>query len=213
MFSPGYQAPYFSDRLQVVIPFQPHDIIIPVKGRGWSEGVFISGPEYPKYVANPFQLTGGPLGPLHGAVDRSVAAPRTLTLTFPAPCKLGEVATHTLTVGCLKSALSGAGAPGEFVLDDVPPLAKEAGWAVEPVKLPLAPGDRKAVTFKYTAPKAATPTMAAYHGLREYVELTIGAMLKGGLPAPPSADGLRVMLRVRCAVDPPNMAESFRAPA
>jgi hypothetical protein len=217
VFGPGYQAPYFADRLQLVIPFQPADIIVPVRGRGWAEGVFLSGPEYPKLVADPLQLQGAsplpvdagaaaaaPAGAGAPLLDLTSPAPRTLTLTFPDGARLGQTLTHALTVGCLKSAVSGAGAAGELALDDLTPADKEAGWSVDAAKLPLAPGDRKAVTFKFTAPRVPSPTTAAFYGLREFAELRLGATLKGGLPAPPGGpDGRRIVLLVRCAINPP----------
>lgn len=155
-----------------------------------------------RHLPNPFKLTGTEAGPVQAPDNLSTPNPRVLTVTFPDAAKLGETASHTITVGSIKNAITGAGAPGELVMDDLPAVAKELGWAIDPLKLPLGPGDKKPITFKYTAPKEAQPTMAAYHGMKEYVELSIGCTLKGGLPAPISADGLKLMLRVRCLVEP-----------
>lgn len=44
--------------------------------------------------------------------------------------------------------------------------------------------------------------MAAYFGHSEHISLTLGALLKGGLPAPPSAEGRRAILVVRCLLLP-----------
>ena len=126
--------------------------------------------------------------------------PRRLQLAFKEAVHLGQTATATFDAGCLKSSLGGSN--GELVIDDLPASAKEAGWSVDPLKLPLVVGDRKTVTVKYSAPKQAHAGMAAYLGHTEFVELTLGGWLKGGTPAPPSAEGRRVSLKLRCQVLP-----------
>ena len=114
---------------------------------------------------------------------------------------LGEVATASFEAGSLKSLAVG-GAAGELTIDDLPAAAKEAGWSIDPTKLPLAVGDKKAVQVRYTSPAAATARMAGYLGHAERVELRLGATLKGGLPAPPTAEGRRVVLVLRVLLRP-----------
>ncbi|GIL93003.1 hypothetical protein Vretifemale_20446 [Volvox reticuliferus] len=55
-FSPNSQRPYFADMLQVVVPNQQDELRVPLRGRGWQEGVFVAGPSYPEPDPDPFLL-------------------------------------------------------------------------------------------------------------------------------------------------------------
>lgn len=70
--------------------------------------------------------------------------PRQLVLNFPHAMYLNETATASFEVGSLKSTTLG-GAAGEVVLDDIPSTAKEAGWSIDPTRIPLAIGEKKPV--------------------------------------------------------------------
>lgn len=42
----GPLTPYVYDRLQVLVPHQQHDVVVPLSGSAWPDGVFVSGPVY-----------------------------------------------------------------------------------------------------------------------------------------------------------------------
>lgn len=42
----GPLSPYVSDRLQVLVPHQQQDVVVPLSGSAWPDGVFVSGPVY-----------------------------------------------------------------------------------------------------------------------------------------------------------------------
>jgi hypothetical protein len=88
-------------------------------------------------------------------------------------------------------------------LDELPASAKEAGWSIDPLKVPLALGDKKQITVQFTSPSAPHAGMAAYFGRSEYLQLQLGALLKGGLPAPAAGpEGQRVLLVFRVLMKP-----------
>eukprot|EP00955_Chlamydomonas_euryale_P007529 79807-Chlamydomonas_euryale.AAC.3 len=228
VFQPSNQRPYFDDILQVYVPNQQDELLVPVKGRCWEEGVFVSGPTYPPPQDDPFmeaQLArrlGAAAGPAAQLLLTDPSQPRQLTLTFPAPLHIGEAATTSFEVGSLKSAAVG-GAAGELIIEELPAAARAAGWAVDPTKLPLPVGDKKAVTVTYVAPREVHAGIAAYFGHEEYMECTLKMALKGGLPAPPSAEGRRLSLLLRVLLRPgerpagealpPSVVKAGEAPA
>ena len=201
--------------MRVFVPNQQEELLVPVKGRCWEEGVFLAGPSYPPIPDDPFmekQLAAaaaaagvvvamGTAPPSTTSPSPAVAAPRELVLNFPHPLCLGEVATTRFEAGSVKSAKFG-GAAGDLIIDDLPAAAKEAGWSLDPNKVPLAAGDKKAVQVRYTSPSQVHAGMAAYFGHEEWAELRLGATLKGGLPAPPTPEGRRVMLVFRVLLRP-----------
>jgi hypothetical protein len=135
--------------MQVFVPNQQEELLVPLRGRCWEEGIYLSGPSYPPPPEDPFmerQLAAAAAASGYpGARPPHVSpVPRELTLDFPDALCLGETATTSFEVGSLKSAAMG-GAAGEFALDDLPAAAKEAGWAIDPIKQPLAVGDRKPI--------------------------------------------------------------------
>ncbi|MEW5303719.1 MAG: hypothetical protein WDW36_006383 [Sanguina aurantia] len=152
----------------------------------------------------------GPVTPLKE--EKAAAVIRTLTMTFPEPVYLGESCKGGLEVGNLKSQGLG-GAAGEVVFDELPAAAKEAGWVLDPVRQSLLPGEKKPITLRYTAPAVAHAGMAAYFGHPEHVSVTLGALLKGGLPAPPSPGGRRVTLVARVLLLPGARAAPLSAAA
>ncbi len=90
-----------------------------------------------------------------------------------------------------------------MTLDELPASAKEAGWSIDPLKVPLALGDKKQITVQFTSPSAPHAGMAAYFGRSEYLQLQLGALLKGGLPAPAAGpEGQRVLLVFRVLMKP-----------
>ena len=214
IFQPSNQRPYFEDVMRVFVPNQEEELLVPVKGRCWEEGVFLAGPSYPPSPDDPFmekQLAAAAAAAGVGVALSTAspsstllspaAAPRELVLNFPHPMYLGEVATTRFEAGSVKSSTFG-GAAGELIVDDLPAAAKEAGWSLDPNKMPLAVGDKKAVQVRYTSPSQAHAGMAAYFGHEEWAELRLGATLKGGLPAPPTPEGRRVMLVFRVLLRP-----------
>ncbi len=213
VFQPSNQRPYFEDVMQVYVPNQQEELLVAVRGRCWEEGVFLTGPAYHPAPEDPFMEQQLAL-----AADRAAGLPtpappvRELTLDFPHAVHFGEVATATIEVGSLKSAAAG-GAAGEFVLDELPLSAKEAGWSVEPGRLPLAVGEKKPVQVRYAAPAAATAGLAAYFGHEERIELTLGALLKGGLPAPPTSEGRRLSLVFRALLRPSERPADMELPS
>lgn len=209
VFQPSNQRPYFEDVMQVFVPNQQEELLVPIRGRCWEEGIFLAGPSYPPPPDDPFmerQLAAAaaaaglsdPSIPV--AFSASLAASRELVLNFPHAMHLGEVASTSFEAGSVKSTAVG-GAAGELVIDDLPAAAKEAGWMIDPMKLPLAIGDKKAIQVRFTSPAEAHAGIAAYFGHKERIELRLGATLKGGLPAPPTSEGRRVMLVFRVLLE------------
>ncbi len=238
------------------MPNQQEQLLVPLRGRGWREAVFVAGPDYPPVNPDPFllqelaQQTGVPLPPsvsgappaasttaaaaeagagggaaaatpaatpapgaARGAGGKSgaaAAAPppvlRTVTLTFPHAVYPGESATASFDVGNLKSTEQG-GAPAEVTVSELPPEAREAGWAVEGLaaggKLPLAAGERKPLTVSYTASRVPHPGMVAAYGHAEYRTVRITCVLKGGLTAfGGGPEGRAVVVLARCRLLP-----------
>lgn len=217
LFTPSSQRPYFEDVLHVVVPNQQEQLAVPLRGRGWAEGVFVAGPAYPPSLDDPFlerQLaaaSGAPLPPAVGGAGG--AAERQLTLAFPSPVYCGEVGAASFEVGSLKSSVWG-GAPGEATVLELPAAAREAGWAVSEAKLAVSAGEVKQVAVTYTAPAAAHAGMAAFYGHAEHVVATLTVVLRGGLPAPLSGgDGRRVALQLRCQLLPGQRPEGEPLPA
>ncbi|GAX76218.1 hypothetical protein CEUSTIGMA_g3662.t1 [Chlamydomonas eustigma] len=219
VFQPSNQRPYFEDVMQVYVPNQQEELLVKVRGRCWEEGVFVSGPAYPPPPEDPFmeqqlaleaeRATSIP-GPATAAA--AAASVRELILNFPHAVYFGEIATTSFEVGSLKSITAG-GSNGEFVLDDLPAAAKEAGWHIDPTKLPLSVGDKKSIQVRYTSPLEAHAAMAAYFGHEERIELRLGATLKGGLPAPPVPEGRRVFLMFRVHLKPGARDSGWELPA
>ncbi|KAL6756551.1 hypothetical protein V8C86DRAFT_68985 [Haematococcus lacustris] len=283
VFKPCSQRPYYEDELQVYVPNQQEQMLVPLKGRGWEEGIFISGPTYPRPLDDPFMetqlaalataalaqqagpqqvpatakpgaakapagkagteaaagrpstpsktgeqqvdnpllaglppgatgpLTIGPPGspspiftpPPLGVVAMAPAHPkeRTLVLTLPQPLFLGETSTSVLEVGSLRSTAFNA-APGEVVLDELPAAAQAAGWSVATGRLALAAGEKKAISVRFSAPYEPHAGMAAALGFAESMELRLTATLKGGAPAPDTAEGRRVVVVCRVQLMP-----------
>jgi len=195
--------------MHIFVPNQQEELLVSVKGRCWEEGIFLAGPSYPPPPEDPFmekQLAAAAAAAgLRVAIGTTAAAatvsPRELVLNFPHPLCLGESATTSFEAGSLKSSAVG-GAAGELVIDDLPDVAKESGWYIDHSKLPLAAGDKKAIQVRYTSPSKAQAGMAAYLGHEEWIELRLGATLKGGLPAPPTPEGRRVVLVFRVMMLP-----------
>ena len=195
--------------MHIFVPNQQEQLLVSVRGRCWEEGVFLAGPSYPPPPEDPFMekqlATAAAAAGLSVAMGTAAAAatvsPRELVLNFPHPLCLGESAMTIFEAGSLKSSAVG-GAAGELIIDDLPVVAKEAGWTIEPTKLPLAAGDKKAVQVRYTSPSEVHAGMAAYLGHEEWIELRLGASLKGGLPAPPTPEGRRVVLVFRVMMLP-----------
>lgn len=255
-FRPSSQRPYFEDVLQVVVPNQQEQLLVPLRGRGWREAVFVAGPDYPPVSPDPFLIqelarqTGVPLPPSVSSAPPASSSPataaevapgggtaaatpaatpppgstrgagakggaaaaapppvlRTLTLTFPHAVYPGESATASFDVGNLKSTEQG-GAPAEVTVAELPPEARDAGWAVEGLagggKLPLAAGERKPLTVTYTAPRVPHPGMVAAYGHAEYRTIRIMCVLKGGLMAfGGGPEGRAVVVLARCRLLP-----------
>lgn len=223
-FCPSGRGPYYQDVLRLCIPHQPDDVTIPLRGASWSEGAFISGPQYsfpsaPLPEVDPFgdvdlnmsttsSSTTGTTGGAPLPSGKGVPAgpqPPTLSLTLTPSVAPGSTATAQMFLGSLKSKLGGSNS--EVVFDELSAKVKEAGWTVEPMKLSVAAGDKKPLTVKYTAPRSTQ--LMAYTGLDlvEYVEMTLSGTLKGGAPSL-GPSGRRVAITCRCLVDP-----NTRAPA
>lgn len=138
--------------------------------------------------------------------------PQQLVLEFPDPLYLNEIAMVTFEVGSLKSQLGGA--PGELIFYDISPAMKGTGWSiVEGTKIALAAGERKKVTVKYSSPAQVSSNMAAFFGHNEFMELNLGSVLKGGLPAPGPEGTRQVNIRFRALLKPTSRPEGGILPA
>eukprot|EP00798_Chlamydomonas_sp_ICE-L_P001974 gene1974-33391_t len=211
VFQPSNQLPYFNDQLQIYVPNQQENLLVPLQGRCWEEGVFIAGPEYPPLLEDPFME--GKLLQALAAVEGQAPPPpppRLLTLTFLNKLHLGETTTTTFQVGSMKSD-AGVGSNGECIIDELPASAVAAGWSIDPLRTPLAAGDLKTANrqshsalycLRFAAAHEANAGMAAYFDHMEHVELYIGATLTGGTPAPPKPEGRRVSLLFRAPLKP-----------
>lgn len=70
---------------------------------------------------------------------------------YKLPCALHAcLCAQVFEVGSLKSGAYG-GSSGEFILDDLPQAAKDAGWSIDPSRVALAAGDKKPVTVTWEA--------------------------------------------------------------
>jgi hypothetical protein len=242
VFQPSNQRPYFREVMTIHVPNQQEMLTVPLVGRCWAEGLFISGPSYPPPMEDPFMeeklkqvvaekaareaaaLTGAappggkPATPQKGGAKKGAAVapsgpaasssasqnpskPQRLVLEFPHPLYLNETGTVSFEVGSLKSLAYGGG-PGELMLNEIPSLSKDLGWSmVEGSKVTLVAGDKKTVSVKYSSPKEVNSSMAAYFGHEEYMELTLGGLLKGGVPSL-GPEGRKVELLFRALLRP-----------
>jgi hypothetical protein len=184
--------------MQVYVPNQQTELLVPLRGTGWKEGMVVSGPTYPDPTTDPFMETS--LAVRHLSLSESTSGPRRLVLNFPAPLHPGETATTSIFFANIKSTLLG-GAPGEVVIDEVPQSSRDAGWTLESCKVVLVPGDRKSVGLRYTAPEKPSGAGALFQA--EHITLELNVQLKWGLPAPPVPDeGRRAVLVLRAHLLP-----------
>lgn len=54
VFQPSNQRPYFKEVMTIHVPNQQEMLTVPLVGRCWAEGLFISGPSYPLPIEDPF---------------------------------------------------------------------------------------------------------------------------------------------------------------
>ena len=54
VFQPSNQRPYFKELMTIHVPNQQEMLTLPLVGRCWAEGLFISGPSYPLSNEDPF---------------------------------------------------------------------------------------------------------------------------------------------------------------
>jgi hypothetical protein len=160
----AWAEPYIRDTLEVVVARSVERLLLPVEGRVWGEGVFLSGPDYP----HPSCVTGALTGLGSCASDTTAglrpAAPpvQRLVLTLPGPVAPGGASTATLLAGSVRSS-GGGGAVGEAVLEDLAPADKAAGWSiVGPLKQVLLPGEVRPFVVRFAPP--APPQAAAAVG-------------------------------------------------
>eukprot|EP00775_Hariotina_reticulata_P005135 gene5135-5375_t len=158
--------PQVADRLQILVPYQQQDLVVPLVGSAWPDGVFISG-----YC----DLSQG-------------------YVSLPGPLVVGQASSCTLQFGVIKSGVKGAA--GELVMDELPVALKEAGWSVEPQKLSTPAGEKRPFVIRFTAPTAAklqgTPAGALLElGLPVQQTLQLGCTLKGGCQPGPASPGCK----------------------
>jgi hypothetical protein len=121
-----------------------------------------------------------------------------MQLALPA-VRAGEVSSAVVEVG----SLAGGGAV-ELVCDELPPGAREAGWAVEPLKLSAAAGAVQKLTVKYAHPAAAGAARSGQVGLADGASLVLRGTIKGGTPAVGGGPaGRRFALVCTCQVAAP----------
>eukprot|EP00877_Chromochloris_zofingiensis_P005675 jgi/Chrzof1/15108/Cz09g27130.t1 len=164
----------------------------PGSGRG---GVGATDPDPAAVAAAALSSTSGQQS------QQQQVKPTEVSLRLPGPVYAGQTSTATLDVGSIKSAFGGAN--GEVIFDELTPSAREAGWAVDPIKQAVTAGEKKVVTIRYTAPAKPSPSSAGSLGLPEWVQIRLACSLKGGVPAPQTPDGMRrLVLLVQCLLAP-----------
>lgn len=149
-----------------------------LSGYCWDQALFFTGADPPEDPPANNTEQGG--------------LPKAVTVT------LGEKLSRTITVGCAESGKPG-GKPlgGEFAIEGLEKGSVNAtqGWSVDVSKGSLAPGDRKPVTFTYSAPQKGGSGGAALLELGESLEAKVTLQWKGGSPPPKE---LQIQLTLRC---------------
>ncbi|KAK9824707.1 hypothetical protein WJX72_012557 [[Myrmecia] bisecta] len=196
VFRPDRAAPGYQDILQIGVP-GGQKVQIGLKGRCWEEGAFLAGVEYKGPVDDPFLPALPPSIPDKGS-QASPPLPLEVQVTLQPAAQGSTTASATIYVGSLKSSLGGSAA--ELTLDALPEAAKQAGWKVDNPKVSAAAGEKKPLMFTFTPPPQPAPGTLAYFGLREWVELRLTGLLKGGTPSRDPA-GRKVVLNLRCFLE------------
>jgi hypothetical protein len=111
-------------------------------------------------------------------------------------------------------------------VEELPAVAKEAGWTVDPAKVSVPAGEKRPLTIRFTAPGAAKLSGTALGALgqmqlpvQQMVKLSVvmkgGCRAMAGAPAAVAvaADGTRRMSLFCCCTLAPAQAEAAAAAA
>lgn len=165
------------------VPNQDKEVKIDLTGHCWDQALFLTG-------ADPLDDP-----PAHDAEPGGV--PKAVTVTLVADGGKA-IPSRSVTVGCAESGKAGGkSASGEFVIEGLDKGSANAaqGWWVDVSKGSLAPGERKTVTFSYSAPQKGGNGGGAFIELGELVETKVVLQWKGGSPPPKEP---QVQLTLRC---------------
>ncbi|GAQ85885.1 hypothetical protein KFL_002590130 [Klebsormidium nitens] len=177
---PGCQ---YRAKLLVEVPNQDKEVTIDLTGYCWDQALFLTGADPPD---DP---------PTHDTEPGGV--PKAVTVTLVTDGAKG-LSSRSITVGCAESGKAGGkSATGEFVIEGLDKGSANAaqGWSVDVSKGSLAPGERKTVTFSYSAPQKGGHGGGALIELGELVETKVVLQWKGGAPPPKES---QVQLTLRC---------------
>lgn len=194
----GPLSPYVLDRLQILVPYQQQDVVVPLQAAVWPDGVFVAGVKYSSSsgMHSRLQLQAAAVqtavpavaDPFAAVVAAAAAAVGASTPTAPstgAASKGKQTAAGPPPTGQQQQALGPGAAAGAGVAAALA-AAGHCDLTHSSVELPgpVAPGQTTSVTLEFGAAKSSTGGLPG--------ELTIDDLPAAAKEAGWSIDSLKV---------------------
>jgi hypothetical protein len=204
----GPLTPYVADRLQIVVPHQKADVVVPLRGNAWPDGMFVSGPSYRSSDGNIDAAAGSQPGMQDPFAALRVAAATAAVAAAASSSPVSSSSTQGRVKGKAGGAPAGAaGAAGAATAAATATARAELAAALAAAGYcslaagflslpgPVAPGQSSCISVGFGAIKPSSSGAAAGEVLLD--ELPLAAREAGWSVEPPAPSKVAVPLGER----------------